>query len=193
MDPAADLEAGDDARLVQQCRDGDARAWKALILRYQRLVYAVPRNMGLDDDDCDDVFLETFARLVQWLDWVDRPERVRPWLVTTARRLGLDAVAHRRRQASVGCEATTWVEPAESALDRLERLSERDAVHRALRRLGRRCRELLSLLYRRTPGGSAGYREVSRRLGMPLGSIGPTRARCLNALLVEYRRQGGDR
>lgn len=177
-----------DSSLVERCRQGDGEAWKSLVLRFQRLVYAVPRNMGLDDDECDDVFLETFSRLVRGLDQLDRGDRVRPWLVTTARRLALDTIRRRRRHAPFAPDVVRLAAPEESALERLARLSERDTVHRALKRLARRCRALLALLYRGEPERPPSYQEVSRRLGIPVGSIGPTRARCLDALLVEYRK-----
>ena len=75
-----------DKQLLLACRKGDQAAWEALIHRYQRLIYAIPRRAGLNDDQAADVFQDVFATLFQKLDDIDQPERLHSWLVTTARR-----------------------------------------------------------------------------------------------------------
>lgn len=75
-----------DAQLVAACRAGDAEAWQALVHRYQRLVYSIPRKAGLDDEACADVFQQVFTRLVEHLPRLEQPDRLGPWLVITAKR-----------------------------------------------------------------------------------------------------------
>src|SRR5919204_2083311 len=79
------MELSDEA-LIWACRRGEAAAWEALVARYQRLVYAVPRRAGLNEEASGEVFQRVFAVLVEQLDRIEQPERIRAWLVTTARR-----------------------------------------------------------------------------------------------------------
>jgi hypothetical protein len=77
------LELSNEA-LLQACRRGDPLAWEALIRRYQRLVYAIPRRAGLDEDHMAEVFQRVFEKLVKYLDQIERPDRIGAWLATTA-------------------------------------------------------------------------------------------------------------
>ncbi len=183
-----DLDALDDHRLVVLCLAGDEAAWESLVLRYRRLIYAIAIRSGVDDDEADDIFLETFARLLDHLDQLDHPRRIRSWLVTTARRLSLDACARNGRFVRTEEAGVGICDPQESILTEIERVCERDLVHRALDRLGVECRHLLDLLYGLSRGRPRRYREVAERLGVSIGSVGPRRARCLDSLRVEMRR-----
>ncbi len=186
------LETLSDAELVARCASGEASAWEALVHRYKNLIYAIPHRMGLGPSDADDVFQITFARLAERIESLENPSRVRAWLVTTARRIGLDTVARGRvRGNTAGPEALSEVrDPADLASDELERLQNRDLVRRALGRLDERCRELLSKLYYRQDAAAdaRSYARVANELAMPVGSIGPTRLRCLQKLLAEFQR-----
>jgi RNA polymerase sigma factor (sigma-70 family) len=179
----------DDATLVARCRQGDGSAWQALVQRYQRLVYAIVRRMGDDEHAAADVFQTVFSRLLQHLPKLTEPDRLQAWIVTTAKR---EALLQRRRarrtvsmhrQGEDGQAAADW-EPADDAdgpEQQLDDLQQLHAVRLALDKLDPRCRDLLNLLFTdadlRVP-----YEEVARRLGVPVGSIGPTRARCLGKL-----------
>src|SRR5919205_1185206 len=98
---------GDDARLVERCRRGDEGAWEALVGRYQRLVYAVPRRAGLDEDAAAEVFQEVVATLLESIDAIEQPSRLHAWLVTTAKRKTWRAVARAKsaRQFTSGEDA----------------------------------------------------------------------------------------
>ena len=191
-----DLAALDDAQLVARCRQGDASAWGALVRRYQRLVYAVVLRAGLDPHAAADVFQTVFARLIEHLPRLAQPERLQAWIVTTAKRETLRARHLAQRAVSMTASAEAGDEGsglehsladdsplAEQALSDLQQLA---LLRDGLDRLDGRCRELLLLVFRdedeRLP-----YDEVARRLAMPVGSIGPTRLRCLAKLrrLVE--------
>jgi len=179
----------DDASLVARCRKGDSTAWNALVMRYQRLVYAIVRRMGDDEHAAADVFQTVFSRLLQHLPKLADPSRLQAWIVTTAKREAL--LQRRRAQRTVsmhrsnddGEAAPDW-EPADDAdgpEQQLDDLQQLHVVRQALDRMDERCRNLLNLLFtdsdERVP-----YEEVARRLGLPVGSIGPTRARCLGKL-----------
>ncbi|MDB5076880.1 MAG: putative polymerase sigma factor, partial [Chloroflexi bacterium] len=75
-----------DGALLLACRQNDQAAWVALIARYQRLIYSIPRRAGLNPEQAADVFQQVFATLVEHLDQIEHPDRIGPWLVTTARR-----------------------------------------------------------------------------------------------------------
>src|SRR5215217_5589573 len=82
--PATGL-ARSDAELVRDCRKGDQGAWDILVARYQRLIYAIPRRAGLSDEQAADVFQEVFLTLFEKLDEIEQPEKIRSWIVTTAK------------------------------------------------------------------------------------------------------------
>lgn len=184
-----DYRTADDNTLILACRRGDSDAWAALIARYQKLIYAIPRRAGLDDDQCADVFQQTFQTLFEHLDRIDQPERVRAWLVTTTRR-----TTERTRQRNARWQPLT--EPAfadgdsANAPELLDlqpspdevvlQLEEQHSVRIALAMLEERCSRLLTLLFYDPDQPS--YTEIATQIGIPAGSIGPTRNRCLQKL-----------
>lgn len=189
----SDRDHPDDAELVDRCRRGDAGAWGLLVKRYQRLVYTVALRMGLDAHGAADVFQTVFVRLVEHLPRLSQPERLQAWIVTTAKReglrlrqLGQRTVSMTRDTDADGDDAgpaleDTLADDAPGAEDQLAELQLLNLLRNGLDRLDPRCRELLLLVFRaddeRLP-----YDEVARRLNIPVGSIGPTRSRCLGKL-----------
>jgi len=155
------------------------------VLRYRRLVYAIPMRSGLAPEEADDVFQNTFARLVERLSTLRDPSRLRAWLVTTARRLSLDTATRRRAIPESDEVLGALPDPGPLPAEELARLEEQHLVRRAFEMLPDRCHELLHLLYYAAEEPS--YVEIGKRLGLPMGSIGPTRARCLEKLLRFYR------
>ena len=182
-----DTEASD-AALLQACQRGDGAAWETLVNRYQRLIYAIPRRAGLDDDQCADVFQRTFTLLVEHLDRIDQPDRVRAWLVTTARREAQRMQQKSSRTQPLIAEAydeeletpAVLLDPSPLPDEIVEELEEQHLVRTTLAMLDARCRQLLTLLfYQAEP---MPYDQIAAAAGVPLGSIGPTRARCLQKL-----------
>ena len=179
-----------DLQLVLACRRGDQLAWEKLIRRYQRLIYAIPRRAGLDEDQAAEIFQDVFTTLFQKLDDIHEPERLQAWLVTTARRKTLRTISKMHLRPGAGAAANADDPkheaegiPAEAPLpdEQLVILEEQHRVRMALSSLDPRCRKLLQMLfYRQEP---ASYAEIAAALGIPEGSIGPTRARCLDKLL----------
>lgn len=173
-----------DARLVKRCLEGDPRAWDALVRRHERLVYAVARSWRLDEDDLGDVFQEVFAALVRGLPRLRDGRSLVRWLSSTTERVARTAALRRRREQAntesdpAAIDATPSADP-EVGLE-LEQLERQAAVRGAISGLSERCRRLIQALYYEDPAPA--YADLSRRLGVPVGSLGPTRARCMEKL-----------
>lgn len=179
----------DDAALVARCLGGDGAAWGVLVQRYQRLVYAIVRRVGLDEHGAADVFQTVFARLIQHLPRLAEPNRLQAWIVTTAkreallqRRLGQRNLSMTRADDSDD-DASEWDVADESPIaeEALSDLQQLNFLRLAFERLDERCRSLLLLLFR-DEDEKLSYEEVARRQGTKVGSIGPTRSRCLDKL-----------
>jgi RNA polymerase sigma factor (sigma-70 family) len=165
-----------DRQLIDGCRAGDRRAWRRLLERYERLVYAVPHNLGMSGEDADDVVQSTFAIFLERIDTLTTDDRLGAWLSTVARRQTFRLWERRDRDQAVMDRSNEVVDDDAWST----RIAEIEWVDRALAGLNERCRTLLTLLYFTDPPPP--YDDVARRLGRPVGSIGPTRARCLATL-----------
>ena len=177
-----------DLELVLACRRGDQLAWDKLIRRYQRLIYTIPLRAGLDADQAADIFQEVFTTLFQKLNDIEEPDKLQAWLVTTARRKTsrLISKAHVRPRSDSDSDL-----PADQSAEILDErplpdeklliLEEQHRIRTAVSLLDERCRKLLEMLFYDAEPPS--YAEIAASLGIPEGSIGPTRARCLGKLL----------
>lgn len=166
------MEAVPSGELVVRARAGDEAAWTALTERYSGMLWAIARAYGLDRADAADLVQLTWLRLVEHIDALRRPARVGTWLAVTARReaaRALRATPVRRGLVDVPGPAGPDAVCAER-----ERLR---AVRDALRSLPDLCRQVLWLF-----AWSPTYAEVAAALDIPVGSVGPTRARCLASL-----------
>lgn len=180
-----------DADVIEACLAGDERAWKVLVERYSRLIYTVPLRFGLSKAVADEVFQETCLVLLEKLDTLRDRSRLSSWLLTVSRRACIKRFRRRDRVEKVGLIEGTHASREGTLEDDLLRLEERHLVGRAVERLPSRCRRLLKALFFAHPPRS--YEEVAEELDMPVGSIGPTRARCLEKLRREFvRLQQGD-
>ena len=168
---------------MARCLEGDERAWTALVRRYQPLVYAVARSYRLSEEDLGDVFQDVFTALVRGMPRLRDARALCRWLSSTTDRIAFTLALRRRREAARNTaepiEDRPVADPGEPVGADLEALEERLLVRLALGRIGRRCQELLDALYAED---AQDYRAIGRTLGMPVGSIGPTRARCIQRL-----------
>jgi RNA polymerase sigma factor (sigma-70 family) len=183
------VAAPPDTDLVRRCLDGDRVAWADLLGRYGDLIYGLLHRAGLDPAACADGFQEVSLLLWKNLPRLRDADRLLPWIATTTKRVGwrtrVRRRAHDAREASVARADRDPGAPPDVALAALE---EEQAVRTALAALAERCRRLLTALY--FAPGEASYDDVSARLGIPRGSIGPTRQRCLEALREELESRG---
>ncbi len=171
------------AQLVDRCLAGDQAAWRTFVDQHSRLVYSIPRRNRFDDAACDDIFQEVFLAAFRNLDSLRDAQSVPKWLITTTVRACARYARKNKKQGLPPIDDSV----TEPELDRQEQLH---ALHRGLDEIGQRCRELLLILHTRTV--SAGYDQIAEELGIPRGSIGPTRQRCLEKLARIITEQGGD-
>jgi RNA polymerase sigma factor (sigma-70 family) len=191
-DADSDVVAG----LVRAAADGDAGAWRALVERFSGLIWSVVRAYRLGNADAADVFQTTWLRLAEYLDRIDKPERVGAWLATTARREALRlARAGARTVPTAELDMATMAGTDDQSPERAVVQREQEAldaqrarqVWAEFQELPERCRQLLRVLMTVPPPS---YVEVAAALDMPIGSIGPTRGRCLRQLREKLARRG---
>ena len=178
------------SRLVGRAEGGDKAAWDEIVERFTGLLWSVSRSFRLSEDEATDVVQTTWLRLVENLSRIDDPERLAGWLATTARHECL-RVLRRTGREDVGWSDTTVptvlddtalgrADRSETDLDLRLLTDERDVqLWQCFSRLSDRCQQLLRVL---TATEAHAYAEVSAALGLPIGSIGPTRMRCLTRL-----------
>jgi RNA polymerase sigma factor (sigma-70 family) len=180
------LQSASVAALVVEARGGNAGAWEELVARFGGMIAATGRRYRLSPPDVAELQQTTWLRLVENLHRIEQPERVGGWLATTARRESLQLLKRAAKYHS-GADQMLANMPDRHLPEPDARpiAEERDTLLRvAWDRLKPRCQELLTLLITDDP---LGYKDLSQLLKMPIGSIGPTRARCLEHLrrLVE--------
>jgi RNA polymerase sigma factor (sigma-70 family) len=173
---------GLDRDLILDCRNGDVGAWQRLLDRYERLVFSVPRRYGLSREDASDITQLTFTILFQSMDTLPENSNLGAWLITVARRHTWRLLNRKRREDAGGYggsnDGTSML--ANTGSDEVERWELTQWLEHGLSLVGKPCRDLLSALYLdpRQPS----YAEVAARFGMAVGSVGPTRIRCLKRL-----------
>lgn len=179
------------ASLVAAALDGEQAAWDALVERLHRVVWKAVNMMTTDADVRDDAFAATWLRLAERLDGIREPEKLPGWLTTTATN-EVRQLLRRRSRADVSL-TRNWTESG-AQVDLVDRLvsaegepsdgllrSERNReVRIAFTQLDDDCREIITALVLADPPMT--YQEASRELGRPVGSLGPTRARCLDKM-----------
>ena len=178
-------EVGD---LVLAASAGDGSAWDLLVKRFGPLVWSVARAHGLSQADAEDVYQVTWLRLVTHLDTIRDPSSVGGWLRVTTRNESLRLLQRSGRQIPTAGDAGE-LEPGDDVVPPLDTAllsAERDAeLWKALGQLNPKCQRLLRFL---ADDSEPSYAEVSEALGMPIGSIGPIRRRCLDDLRIALAR-----
>jgi RNA polymerase sigma factor (sigma-70 family) len=171
---------------VREASDGDAAAWECLVDHFTGLLWSITRSFRLGSGEAADVVQTTWLRLVEHLGRIEQPDRIGAWLATTARNECLVAL-RRRRGDSGGSYLDDLADPGPEP-DHVLLSDERNAaLWSALDGLSDACRSLLRILATDPPPS---YLEVSAALSMPVGSIGPSRARCLEQLRRRMRGTG---
>ena len=171
---------GNDRDLIRGCKKGEARSWDRVMDQYGRLVFSIPRSYGLSREDAADISQLTFTILIQSLDSLTEESNLKAWLATVARRHTWRLMEKGRREGT-GKEddvaEAPWLHGNEKPSERWETI---DWLDGGLSEMSEPCQKLLRALY--LDASEPSYAEISERLGMPVGSIGPTRTRCLRRL-----------
>jgi len=179
------------SELVARVRKGDAAAWEALTDRYTNLLWSIARSLGLHEADAADAVQTTWLRLVENLDTIRDPDRLGSWLATSVRRECYDfyrRASRMRPGEPAGPDGLNGVADPADPLDSAMLRDERDAaLWRAVGTLKPSCQRLLRVLMADPPPS---YAEVAAALDMRVGSVGPTRQRCLTCLRERLVEQG---
>lgn len=175
------LTPSESAALVAAAAGGDRQSWENLVDGYIGLIWATTRAYRLSDSDAHDVCQITWLRLIENIERLTDPARIGAWLATTARRECLGLLRQSRRVVllwdweDLDAADAHGEEPDAGIL----RLEQGEVVREVLEQLSPSCQALMRLLLLDPPPS---YEEIGAALDMPIGSIGPTRGRCLRKL-----------
>ncbi|MDH3499421.1 MAG: sigma-70 family RNA polymerase sigma factor [Acidimicrobiia bacterium] len=165
--------------LMAAAADGSQTAWNAIVERYERLVWSVVRSFRLDDASALDVTQTVWLRLVEHHDRIRDPESLPSWLATTTRNEAIRTLNRMKRQTPSAFEYDVEDVATLPVDDALLSSEERVRVARAFEALSDECQQLMRLL---TADPPLDYETISQMIGRPIGSIGPTRGRCIKRL-----------
>lgn len=183
--PTSEIERSDE-QLVLDCRRGDETAWNDLVDRYQRLIIAIPRRAGLAEELAADIFQDVFLTLIQKIDEIEQPSKIRSWIVTTTKYKTWAAVRGRKDASSAEnvaeseSEIANLKDYAPLADEVLVELEQQHLIRTAMSKLEKRCQVIISMIYLRQKAAS--YSDVALAIGVGETSISPLRSRCLKKL-----------
>jgi len=182
---ATEFNQKTDRELVNECLADNARAWEALLARYERLIYSIPIRLGIPHHEAEEIFQTVSLILFRKLTTLREHERIISWLTTTTRRecwrFGVLKSRHRRGPANELADPSRDEPSAEQLAYERRMADERhEILWQALSELPERCRDLLVMLFYLDKEMT--YEEVAEQMNMPESSIGPTRGRCLQKL-----------
>ncbi len=171
---------------MARCRAGDADAWRELVERHSRYVYAIAtRAFGLTPDEAEDVFQEVFTRTYVHLSTLREDVAIRPWLAQVTRRLAIDRIRARARVRPdqnvhlIGDESEDSIEQIDAAID----------LRLAMSALSDSCQEILDRFFARDES----YRTIAAALDLPMGTIASRLARCMKKLREELEGKNSGR
>src|SRR5262245_807307 len=163
-----------DASLIEGCLKGNQDAWEAIIRRYQNLIYSVPIRYHFSAPDAADVFQHVCVILLEKLKTLRNTETLSSWLYVTTKRQCWKIARKKRMETELQEVSNETTEPVS------ENLVLQHQIKSGVDQLSEKCRNLIFALYYADPPYS--YDQITEKLGIPFGSIGPTRARCLEKL-----------
>jgi len=174
----ASLAPATHGELLARAAEGDQEAWNALVDRFSQMVWSIARGFRLDEATAKDVTQTVWLRLVESVDRINDPERLPGWLATTCRREAQRVKGVRERTVPTDFEFDVADESPSLEAMLVEDEEAREVVA-AFGSLGEECQQLLRLLCTDPP---LSYEEIAEIVGRPIGSLGPTRSRCLERL-----------
>jgi RNA polymerase sigma factor (sigma-70 family) len=178
--PTPEPVAAEDQQLVQECLQGDERAWSRLIDKYKRLIYSVPMKYGFRPEDASDIFQTVCIDLFTNLCNLRKVGSLRSWLITVTSHKCFHWKKQQRQDVELDGMEQEIAEDLAAAPEMLQEIQQEQIVRDAVDRLPPRCAEMVRLLFFEQP--PLPYAEVAKRLGLATGSIGFIRGRCLTRL-----------
>lgn len=177
-----------DSRIVKMCLDGDSLAWELLIDRNRDRIMWVMGRCGVPESDHDDVFQDISLKLWNRLHTLKDPGMVYAWVITIARNTSLDFLKTQPPPAEPEEEAHGIADPAPGVDQLLAELQRRDAVRKAVEKIGEPCASIVRMLCLQPV--PATYKEVAGKVNKAEGTIGAQKARCFDKLRSELRKLG---
>jgi len=177
-----------DDELVAGCLRGEQGAWDGLIDRYAALIYSIPLKYGFTEADAADVFQSVCLILLEKLESVRTPGGLAAWLITTTTRECLAVIRKQRREQSraggdTSLEASVrLIDPQRLPDEEVLSLERQHLVRTAISQLPDNCRRLVEAFFSDVADQQTSYQQLADSLGVPVNSLGPTRARCLERL-----------
>lgn len=177
--------------LITRCLANEDSAWQEFLYRYARLMYATIIRTGLSRGDQPDAFQASMIAIYRGLPKLRDRSRLTPWIISISSRQAISSIRRflRESQRYVPTEDVPKY-PSKTPLpsDERVRLERAQQAQEALEMLPERCQRLLTYLFREDPTPS--YEEIARREGIPVGSLGPNRARCLERMRRYFEERG---
>jgi RNA polymerase sigma factor (sigma-70 family) len=180
-----------DPELIALCLDGDALAWETLLVSYRRLIFSVPARFGFGGADAADIFQAACVKLLEHLHELKDDRKLSLWLMKTTIRMCIALKALKTRESGTEDEVEEPLDPTENLEELQIGFEKQQSIREAVDELPPQCRSLIEMLY--FTAQPLSYDEISQKLGMPVPSIGPNRARCLEKLKGMLRRRGINR
>ncbi|HEX2911963.1 MAG TPA: sigma-70 family RNA polymerase sigma factor [Chloroflexia bacterium] len=180
-------ETNNDQILIEACLSGEESAWEALVRKYERLIFATCRRYGLQQEEAEDIFGKVCLTLLQHLEGLKDRSRLASWLITTTSRecwhFRKSAVLVESTSAKEGDGRVAQEEVVDEGLlpeETLLQLERQQQVRECMQHLPERCKKLIWYLF--YDASEPPYTQIAAALGIPVASIGPNRARCLDKL-----------
>jgi len=163
------------------CLEGDSVAWETLVNRYRKLIYHFPSQERINSDLADEVFQETCLALYKQLPKINQTEDLSFWIANVAQRITWKTInASRKSQGEAISEIYDIESPDKIPEENLITKLNQHHIRRALLSMKEKCKNLLFMLF--FSDDESDYKKIANTLGIPIGSIGPTRNRCLDKL-----------
>ncbi len=179
-----------DTELIEACLKGKSQAWEVLLARYQRLIYSIPLRYGLTEHDANDIFQNVSLSLLENLSQLRDRKRLGAWLVITTRRECWRTLRSNRKTepTSSAAHLDEQVPVNLRSEDDFLVIERQSLIRAAVEQMGPLCQKLLTMLFYSEPRPP--YTRIAQTLSLPEGSIGPTRARCLEKLMKILDKMG---
>jgi len=187
-DHLGEHSAPSDANLVAGCLNGNEQAWDALIKKYKRLVYSIPIKYGASSADAADILQSVYMELFCELSKLRRTESLKSWLMVVTARKCFQWYREKRLELALDNIEQDYPEAIAVSSPQFIEAEKEQSLRDGIAQLSPRCRELVRLLFYEQP--PLPYAEVAQQLGLAVGSIGLTRARCLERLQKVLARMG---